>query len=168
VTGAAPAELFARHLDLTPLRGRRRGVVRCIFHQDSTPSLSVDLTRQVFNCFGCGARGGFKRFAELVGERTPWPARGAYLSPMDEARRDVLAAERSAAARRAPHRPAWRAASEYRETMCQVAAARAIATAAGRESTRCRQGDDSDVWDLLKLAARAEIDAEAALAEAES
>jgi len=27
-------EVFARHLDLAPLRGRRHGVVACIFHED--------------------------------------------------------------------------------------------------------------------------------------
>jgi CHC2 zinc finger len=160
VSAAPPAEVFVRHLDLTPLRGRRRRVVHCIFHQDSTPSLSVDLDRQVFNCFGCGARGGFKRFAELVGERTPIfaPARNVYLSPMNEARRDALAAERSAEARRAAHRPVWRAAGEYREVMGLMCATRALATAAGP--------DAPGVWDALELAARAEIDAEAALAEA--
>jgi len=34
------------------------------------PSLSIDLERGVFHCFGCGSGGGVKRFAELVGE--PW------------------------------------------------------------------------------------------------
>lgn len=71
--GRAPdaAELFARHLDLSPLRHRPRGVVKCIFHRDRTASLSVDLDRGVFHCFGCGEQGGVKRFAELVGERPP-------------------------------------------------------------------------------------------------
>jgi len=60
--------LFTRHLDLSPLKGRRRGLVACPFHQDSTPSLSVDLDALVFNCHGCGQQGGYKRFAVLVGE----------------------------------------------------------------------------------------------------
>src|SRR5262245_5570956 len=64
-------DLFARHLDLAPLRSRRRGLVRCPFHRDRTPSLSVDLDAAIFNCFGCGAHGGWKRFAELVGETIP-------------------------------------------------------------------------------------------------
>ncbi len=63
------AELFARHLDLSPLRGRRRGLVECIFHDDRRASLSVDLDREVFHCFACGVGGGIKRFAELVGEQ---------------------------------------------------------------------------------------------------
>ena len=64
-------EVFARHLDLAPLRGRRHGVVACIFHEDRTPSLSVHLDRGIFNCHGCGVGGGIKRFAELVGETQP-------------------------------------------------------------------------------------------------
>jgi hypothetical protein len=66
-----------------------------------------------------------------------------------------------AEARRAPHRPAWEAADAYRTTMGEVAAARAIATAAGPDAT-------DDVWDLLKLAAEAETAAEAALPEVQS
>ncbi len=62
--------LFARHLDLSALNGRRRGRVRCIFHDDHDPSLSVDLDKGLFYCFGCGVKGGIKRFAELVRERS--------------------------------------------------------------------------------------------------
>ncbi len=60
--------IFSRHLDLDPLRGRRRGLVHCRFHNDPSPSLSVDLDAGVFHCFGCGQQGGIKRFAALVGE----------------------------------------------------------------------------------------------------
>jgi hypothetical protein len=42
--------------------------VCCLFHQEKTPSLSIDLEKGVFYCFGCGASGGVKQFAELVGE----------------------------------------------------------------------------------------------------
>jgi DNA primase len=45
-----------------------RGVVLCLFHQEMTPSLSIDLGKGVFHCFGCGAGGGVKDFARLVGE----------------------------------------------------------------------------------------------------
>jgi len=90
--------LFSRHLDLRPLGRRRRGNVRCRFHPDRTASLSVDLTKGVFNCFGCGEHGGLVRFAELVGERQPrsiavFPRRGE--SPLDTARREILREARS-------------------------------------------------------------------------
>src|SRR5262245_15574688 len=61
--------LFERHLDLTPLRGRPRGVTFCRFHPDRKHrSLSVDLERGLFHCFACGVGGGVFRFARLVGE----------------------------------------------------------------------------------------------------
>jgi hypothetical protein len=61
--------LFARHLDLEPLKGRRTGRVRCIFHAERTASLSIDLDAGVFHCFGCGEQGGVKAFAVKVGEQ---------------------------------------------------------------------------------------------------
>jgi hypothetical protein len=62
-------QIFERYLDLRPLRGRSRGLVRCVFHHpDRRGSLSVDLDRGLFNCFTCGAQGGVNRFAALVGE----------------------------------------------------------------------------------------------------
>ncbi len=68
-------ELFQRYLDLSSLRGRRRGLVRCIFHEDRRASLSVDLDRGLFHCFACGAEGGTKGFLELLGERPGPPIR---------------------------------------------------------------------------------------------
>ncbi len=32
--------------------------VRCVFHNDSNPSLSINLKNGGFNCFSCGAKGG--------------------------------------------------------------------------------------------------------------
>lgn len=40
------------------LNGRRKGMVLCVFHQERTPSLSVNLDEGVFHCFGCDAKGG--------------------------------------------------------------------------------------------------------------
>lgn len=33
------------------------GMVRCIFHDDKTPSLSISLSKGLFKCHGCGAHG---------------------------------------------------------------------------------------------------------------
>jgi hypothetical protein len=113
-------ELFARHLDLEPLRGRSRGLVACIFHQDGTPSLSVDLDDGLFHCFGCGAQGGVRQLAELVGEsgaddgRPRAPAREPE-SELDRARRRVAHREAAAARRRAEWIELWRAADFIRE-----------------------------------------------------
>jgi hypothetical protein len=88
--------VFIRHLDLDALRGRPRGLVRCIFHEDRRPSLSVDLDRGLFHCFGCGEQGGLRRFAELVGERVHGGIRQAPRPVESEAargRREVLEAD---------------------------------------------------------------------------
>jgi DNA primase len=58
--------IFARHLDLTPLKGRTSGRVVCIFHDERTPSLSVDLDAGIFHCFACGEQGGVREFTELL------------------------------------------------------------------------------------------------------
>ena len=33
-------------------------MARCPFHEDNNPSLSINLERGMFHCFGCGVRGG--------------------------------------------------------------------------------------------------------------
>jgi len=127
-----------RHLDLTPLGGRRHGVTRCIFHQDDRPSFSVDLDRGLFNCFSCGAQGGLKKFAELVGEApASTRARGGRPPESDRqrARREVLARERRAAAKRAEWAD-WSFANNY-VRRCSNAArdARQVATRLGPDHT---------------------------------
>jgi hypothetical protein len=36
---------------------RRSQMIRCLFHQDSTPSMSINLNESVFNCHSCGNGG---------------------------------------------------------------------------------------------------------------
>lgn len=40
-----------------PRQIRTRMVMKCCFHEDGSPSLSVDLEKKLFNCFGCGEKG---------------------------------------------------------------------------------------------------------------
>ncbi|MCZ2076636.1 MAG: hypothetical protein LC130_16765, partial [Bryobacterales bacterium] len=60
---ADEAKRSARILDVLASYGieaekRGRGyMARCPFHDDSTPSLSVDPIKNVFHCFGCNAGG---------------------------------------------------------------------------------------------------------------
>jgi CHC2-type zinc finger protein len=145
---ASAADVFERHLDLAPLRGRRRGLTRCPFHDDHRASLSVDLDRGVFNCFACGARGGWRRFGELIGESpAPQRAHRAETEP-ERARRAVLARERGLAARRVEWLPWQLGNDQLRRCANLVREVRTVATCLGPE----RPG----VWGLLERAARVE------------
>ena len=151
------ASIFERHLDLAPLRGRRRGLVLCIFHRDDIPSLSVDLDRGLFHCFGCGEEGGLRRFAKLVGEAQAHPSSARKLqSPLAAAREEVLrdtCDERWAqpGAIDGYHIGDW-----IRRRFVLVDRCRGEATAAG---------DRDAAWDVLDLAARFEREALAIEAE---
>lgn len=60
-------DLFSKYIpELKP--DREQQLVRCIFHQDDKPSLSINISEGLFHCFGCGKKGGIKEFCELVKE----------------------------------------------------------------------------------------------------
>lgn len=147
--------LFARYLDLAPLKGRDHGLVRCIFHPDHDPSLSVDLEAGVFKCFGCGAQGGLREFSQRVGE--PWrgPDR-TYLAPLDEEytimrRFALMRAERDLLNAQARLAPAGLVNDVYRhETRC-IAQMRVEAS----------DPDDEQTWERLAEAAAVETVIEA-------
>jgi hypothetical protein len=151
--------VFARHLDLAPLNGRRRGLVRCRFHEDQSPSLSLDLDRGVFHCFGCGTGGGIKRFSELVGEAPPdFSARPhARESDLQRARREAMHREAVHAATRAAWTPYWQASDRVRECFNVARDARQVATRLGPDHPR--------TWVILEHAAQ--IEREGLVAEAE-
>lgn len=48
-------ELISRYVSLKPSGGSYKGV--CPFHEDNDPSLTVDPTKKLWHCFGCGAGG---------------------------------------------------------------------------------------------------------------
>ncbi len=41
-------------------------IVHCIFHCDSRPSLSVNLYKGIYNCFGCGAKGNTRTLIKML------------------------------------------------------------------------------------------------------
>jgi hypothetical protein len=111
--------------------------------------MSIDLDRGVFNCFACGASGGFVRFAELVGERASGPApRRSHESPLQEARRQILRIARAQDARRAEWMPYWLASDHVRLCARLVREARQWATQLGPDNPR--------TWPLLERAAAVE------------
>jgi hypothetical protein len=157
----ADASVFERHLDLRPLRGRRRGLVRCRFHEDRTPSLSVDLERGLFCCHGCGNKGGIRRFAELVGELVAYRPRVATpISDYESAVRTALRREREAADRRAEWLPFMLANDHIRIARKTVEEARRWAQVLGPDHAR--------TWDVLERAVKVESEARALESELDS
>ncbi len=148
-----PKDILQRHLDLIPLGGRRRGLVRCVFHDDARPSLSVDLDRGFFHCFGCGAQGGTRRFAELVGERANAPhlrpPRRAR-SPLDEARVRVLVDAQRQHEKLESYRDLFAVSDFIRKRLHLADQARRLATALGTSER---------IWDLLAKTTRLEGEA---------
>ena len=55
--------LIAEHVALKK-RGRNY-MARCPFHNEKTPSFSVNEEKQIFHCFGCGVGGDVIKFVEL-------------------------------------------------------------------------------------------------------
>jgi len=141
--------LFERHLDLRPLHGRSRGLVRCRFHEDRTGSLSVDVAQGLFNCFGCGAQGGVRRFRELVGESgSPQRERGSRESEWIKAWRQAVRRGQREYARRGEWLP-WLVANGTVRVMTKaVDRARQTATALGPDHPR--------TWRILDAAAAVE------------
>jgi DNA primase len=81
------------HYGVTPPKASQKSFkVPCLFHDDDHPSLSINLAKQVFHCFGCGAEGDvieFVRLAEhLDGDARRAAARVAELSGSALAARD--------------------------------------------------------------------------------
>jgi len=154
------ADLLRRHgVDVARLRSGR-GKVRCILpgHDDTTPSLSLDLERCLFNCFGCGRGGGLKALRELLGE-TPM-ALGPVSRPESDiqmARREAMQQELRTRERRTEWAP-WECLNAYiRRSDVAVTAARGVATELGP--------NDARTWPLLELTAAVEREALALEAE---
>jgi hypothetical protein len=123
-----------------------------VFHQDQTPSLSIDIDRGLFNCFACGAKGGARKFAELVGDgvTAPPPARPAPPeTPLARMRREALELARHQPWLRPGVVDLYREADLLRAGYRLVAEARAIATASGISDAG---------FDVLSSAARLETD----------
>ena len=155
--------VFYRYLDLTPLRGRRTGKVRCIFHQEKTSSLSIDLDACVFHCFGCGEQGGVKRFSELVGETpvTPitTPTPGTTPAPEPPPETTFQAGLRIAAGQR------WVALAEKYARADRMRRGLQWAAALRRHAaTATEQEWDTQEWpwELIRYAARLEANINAA------
>ena len=145
VEGIVGDDLFTRHLDLSLLRGRRAGLVRCPFHEDRRPSFSVDLDRALFNCFSCGRQGGRRHFAELVGEEVRGHRRTEHHDTADW-RQIAVERLRREEKRSRPWRHFWFANDYVRR--CNRAAQE------GRQAATKLGPDNPRTWPLLEQATR--------------
>lgn len=104
-------------------------MVRCLFHPDKTPSMSIDTERGLFHCFGCGIGGGVRKFAELLGEKWANPRSESRM-----ARADGIARARAREAHVSRERAKFNSLIEqYRE----LEAEREVAEFADRVIDRC-------------------------------
>src|SRR5262245_22602554 len=69
--------LVSDHVTLKPAGSRLKGL--CPFHQEKTPSFSVDPEQQLFYCFGCQVGGDLFKFVMLY-ERVEFPEAVEYLA----------------------------------------------------------------------------------------
>lgn len=56
---------YTRHIPVFEPNGKLEVQCLCPFHDDKEPSLSVNLKKGVFKCFGCGEQGGVVKFIQL-------------------------------------------------------------------------------------------------------
>lgn len=77
-----PASYYEKHLPEVRNKGKGWVSVRCPFHEDTSPSLAVNLAHGGFRCFGCGARGGdildFHRLLKSLSFKEAADALGAW------------------------------------------------------------------------------------------
>lgn len=72
-------DFFSQHVKKLKPSGNGQAMGLCPFHDDTRPSLSVDLSEGLWTCFGCGARGNARQFAERLG--VPMPDSGQINEP---------------------------------------------------------------------------------------
>src|SRR5690242_5254917 len=79
-----------------------QAVLRCPFHNDTEPSLSINLREKIWQCFGCRAKGNILDFMALK-ENTPLPKAAALIDEIchlgltmnDPARRATMPVDES-------------------------------------------------------------------------
>ncbi len=57
---------YKKHITGFNPNGRKQVKCHCPFHSDKTPSLSIDVEKGLFNCFGCGKKGNAIQFYEIL------------------------------------------------------------------------------------------------------
>lgn len=66
VRAHASFEAVARHYDIPLLGKGDQRAASCTFHEDSRPSLKINLAKNIFHCFGCGKSGNILEFVTFM------------------------------------------------------------------------------------------------------
>ena len=66
-------KFYCHHLQLF-YSSQNQASARCPFHDDSRPSLSVELSKGIWNCHACGQSGGVLAFQKKIANCDPGPA----------------------------------------------------------------------------------------------
>jgi hypothetical protein len=89
----AASDFYPVNLKKFRRTGRHKAVALCPFHSDHNPSLSIDLDRGFFHCFGCGAGGDITAFVmlrEKLDFRRAAQSLGAWREEMSSAERGEI------------------------------------------------------------------------------
>ena len=93
------AELVAEHT--TVKRSGRNHMAVCVFHQEKTPSMSIDVARGLYHCHGCHASGDIFTFVQetqglTFPEAMQWLARRAGITLTEDPAATRRAGKRAA------------------------------------------------------------------------
>lgn len=78
-------------LQISPAKpGQRQVKINCPFHEDSTPSCSINLEKGIFNCFGCPAEGNVLDFIQQHEEVGAYEAATIALEMIGRDKADFL------------------------------------------------------------------------------
>lgn len=76
-------ETVLDHYGLKLIRTGMQQFILCPFHWETTPSCSINLTKRIFHCFGCGAKGTIIDFVAIM-ERINFPDAATKLAAICE------------------------------------------------------------------------------------
>jgi len=151
-------ELVSAHTDLRR-SGPNRYMGLCPFHEERTPSFSVDPDRKLYHCFGCGASGDIFGFVEAT-QQVDFKGALEYLAQRYGVELEVEGGDRSFEERRRARLYSLleRAASFYERHLAAASGELARAYLAGRgigaETVKAfRIGWAPPAWDSLCRAA---------------
>lgn len=155
------ADVVSAYVPLTKRGANLWGL--CPFHHEKTPSFSVNESRQIFHCFGCGKGGGAIRFVMEI-ENLSFP--DAVRKLADQAGLEVPEEDRSAGAWREQRKKILElnkaAARFYRSMLSRPEGERVAAYIRDKRrispkfSARFGLGAAPDAWDTLIRAMTAE------------